>query len=291
MNLPEKQHVDFCKFLQRSSLREADASAMHKILWLSSLLERQPPPRFRTIDHLARCLRGLGPTDEQESARQAAIVYAFTSELRASRRVSPPLNPSPPLPQAVFLRAVETIKPDRLYRLRALSSLLLAWRTGMSATAISHLRHGALKTVADGMVVQWDTHRNCRPRDIPVPFATDSVLCAVNALRTWLKRSGIPDDPNAYVFPLFDHEVVLSWYRPQWPYMLNRRLQRALDQIGEGQSGYDFTSIRRSFALRCRDRLGPAAALYLTGYTKPVSLQRLLRAQPDWNQLPPSLLE
>jgi hypothetical protein len=105
----------------------------------------------------------------------------------------------------------------------------------------------------------------------------------------------MPDDEQAYVFPATDAAVgrVHDWDEicKDGRELIDKALNRALRAIGAHDLGYNFTSLRREHARRSREALGETLAIYRAGYRSDQGFRRLLRAEPDWKNLPRSLLD
>ncbi|HET9392228.1 MAG TPA: hypothetical protein VFO29_01710 [Candidatus Rubrimentiphilum sp.] len=286
----------FRQFLATHGVVDRQVNAMHKIAWLESFVDPDNGYAYHTLDNMARAIRQIGPNRKAELEEQHELVLAFLAQLKRSAHVKPPNDPSPLMLKSDFRQVLATFRPDTFFGSRARATHLLVWWTGLAEISLSQLKLGWIKPrrKLKGITLRWLPSHAHAYRQMAVPKSKDPTYCAVAAVEDWLRIAGAPTDPQAYVFPLTQGSArINTWYEPfqEVNALVGVPLRLALAKIGHGHKGYNTTSIRRAHALRSLKELGPGLALYRSGFGEERSFRRLLRAEPDWNSLPPSLLD
>jgi hypothetical protein len=282
--LPEYRLIQLELFASSLGVAISSLTSMHKIAWLRSLMLESPPPTAHTLYCYGRGLYDLGPTDHAELERQAAIVRAFTLEMKGSRLLSPPKAPSRAMPVGIFRKVLATIgSPTNADAIRDRTAFKLAWSVGLAPIELSRLRRDWITPLSDGFLLDYQAGLRNRRRKLPVVRSSDPSMCAARELKIWLRN--VPCDARAFVFPRRDQEYALHWFFPVDSDHWGHILQKALRDIGEDDPGYNFLSIRRSFLRRCRDKLGPVAAFYFSGLARFGTLSRTLRREPEWSHM------
>ncbi len=271
-------------------MRPEEVTAVQKILWLESLVDPELGERHGTLRRKALGLRTIGASDAAELYEQHQLVLAYLQDLKKDPRVRTPRNPSAAMADRVFCRLIHSIVTTTLTALRSRIVFILIRFTGLASASITRLRSDSVDFGRTSFELTWIPHQSHDLRRVIIPEQSDARLCPVRQLKRWIRASGTPNDPSALLFPAFTDG------KPDW----NRPLQMSgivglfyyyLRQIGEGNHGYTITSLRRAYARDWRDSRGNAIALYHSGFAQPGTLDRMLRAEPDWNNLPPSLLD
>jgi integrase len=268
------------------------ATAAHKILWIETFVERGV--RHATLRELVRVIRLLGAGAASEIAQQHQLVLAYLYELKNSPRLTLPTEPSPAMPKTVFRRFIATFTRNYLFTLRIRTIFLLVWRTGLSIISIIRLRRGAVELRGRGVYLTWTPGHSRQTRRKFIPLHRDPELCLVRSLAKWISESNMPDDPNVFFFPAIGKRgMKRDWHQPFACANASvcLALRNGLRKIRASRHGYNLTSLRRTHAVRCRDSLGSAMAAYQTGFASQRSLSWMLRAEPDWEQVPKSVLE
>ncbi len=270
-----------------------EATAAQKILWLETFVHPHYGKRFNTLRGMAAALREIGKGTVQDLEYQHQLVLDYLLRLKNSVRVRIPRDPSPALPGLVFRRLLCTFDHSTSRGARNKTMLLLGWWGGLAPISIGGLRRSSVNLAASQLVVTWRPPHAHYLRQMTIPRAGDSEVCAVRALEQWMSTSQMPEDPRVYLFPALYKGRIRDWYQaPNTPgTTLSLALVQALRQIGEGGRGFNFTSLRREHARRCRDALGEAMALHRTGFSRPSALAHMLRAEPDWKNQPRSVLD
>ena len=283
----------FSEFLRLSGMQCSQATAAHKILWLQTFVHPHFGKRYNTIRGMAAALREVGKGSAGDIQREHQLVLDYVLLLRNSVRVKLPQVPSPAMPGAVFRRVLRTFDCSKSRNARNKTMLLFGWWGGLAPISIGGLRHCSIDPADAGLVLTWKPPHARYLRKMIIPSAADPEMCAVGALKHWMLMSKMPADPFVYLFPALYRERIRDWHEmPNTPgTTLSLALVKALTQIGEGERGFNFTSIRREHGRRCRNALGEAMALHRSGFSRPSSFARMLRAEPDWKHQPRSVLD
>lgn len=282
----------FVEFLRALGMEPSDATAAHKILWMETFIDRGA--RHGTLRALARAIRTLGVGTTIEIAEQHQLVLAYLHELKNSTRLTAPVEPSPAMPQAVFRRFIAMFERNWLFALRLKAIFLLVWWTGLSMVSITHLRRRSIEFVEDGINLTWTPGYSRTERRKFVPLHSNPELCLVRSLRKWRSKSRMPAQPDVFFFPAIGKTgTITDWQKPfaGANTCVFMALEHRLRTIGVADHGYTLTSLRRTHAIRCRKSLGSAMAVYQTGFASEHSLSSMLRAEPDWERVPRSVLE
>jgi hypothetical protein len=285
---------EFLDFVCSLGLNPAQVGAAEKILWLQTHVDPRMGRRYHTLSSMASAMRGIGVGDSGEQLTQHEIVGDFLTTLRNSGRLRVPREPSPAMPDEIFHRVMLSFKPGTCGA-RCRFILLLGRYGGLQPAAIRRLRTGSIECRSNGLTILWRPNAQRRLRPCFVPAVPNSEICSVRAFEEWKDLSRMPNDLQAYVFPAMANgaEHVQDWHEicGEGPEFIDWPLKQALTRIGAQTLGYNFTSLRREYARWCRNTHGEVMATQLSGFSSPTSLARLLRAEPDWKNLPRSLLD
>ncbi len=283
----------FAEFLRSNGMQCSDATAAQKILWLETFINPHFGKRHNTLRNMANALREIGEGSVDDVRSEHQLVLDYLLQLRNSARVKIPRDPSAAMPGNVFRRVLGTFDCSKSRGARDKTMLLFGWWGGLAPICMSGLRRSSVELAGDHLVLTWRPSHAQYFRKMIIPSAPNPETCAVRAFEHWRSMSKMPDDPGVYLFPALYKERIRDWYQaPNAPSTtMSLALVGALRRIGESDRGFNFTSIRREHARRCRNALGEAMALHRCGFRHPSSLAHMLRGEPDWKNQPRSVLD
>jgi hypothetical protein len=276
----------FRAYCRAQGMRASRAGLQEQIGWLISEIRKPHPPTHETLRKMAGALRNVGRGSEQERRERYRLVYDFVRKLQGGPDLSPPRVPSRAMPQDVFRRLIFALGPPHLARLRNRAVLLLAWWVGMAACRVFQLTRDNLSFGRDFVVIRWRPVGQYRERRAKIPLAKDERLCLVRTLRQWIAAGNIEE--HQLLFPTLAGQTISDKARAPNPNHIHYCIQRALARIGVAEH-YDYTSIRRAHAINLK-AVGEALRVYLCGYSDCAPLRRLLRAEPDWDEIPTNVI-
>lgn len=271
--------------MQECGVKPDEATPAHKIEWLTSLLDRERPPRAKTWYLYGRGLIKMG-IDTNRPFQDAEILRAFLLETRRSRNFPRPRPPKLSMPTPTFKKLLANLSDARcpaksLYYARARAGLKLEWATGLLEYELRNARRGWLEPYEDGWVLNVQSDYVHRRRRIPIVPSDDPAVCPVIEFTGWLRR--LPPDPDCFLLPRIRRKgPALDPYRQTRCSLWAKLVLRELAAVGE--INYSMLSMRRAFLKRVRDRLGIGTAFYLSGDRSIQTFEDFLRREPDWSR-------